>query len=106
MKAARFPGIARNGADAARVDMIDRVRSDARLIQSSPNGPGQALARAAAIEGGAETHHLPVYSGAAPSGMFRFFHDQDTGALSQHHPITMTVERPASFFRLLVAFRQ
>ena len=79
MKAARFPGIAGNRAGAAGIDMANGFGSDAGLVQSGSNCPGQTLTREAAVEGCAKTHHLSIDLGAALSCVFRFFQNQHAG---------------------------
>src|SRR5256884_3460402 len=43
---------------------------------------------------------------ATPTRMFQFLQDHDSSAFAEHEPVSVLVERPARFRRIIVAKRQ
>src|SRR5262249_40603384 len=50
--------------------------------------------------------YLGVNPGAAPAGLFEFFQHQYAGALTEHEPITLLVERSGRLLWGIVASRE
>ena len=75
--------------EAVGVDVVDVGGRDVGLFEGGADGAGEALAGAAAIEGGAEADDLAVDRRAAFLGVFEVLDDQDAGAFAEDDAVAV-----------------